>query len=44
VIGFSSRYVREPVARLFYTEAHDPAAAAFTTKSISHMSLTNPAR
>src|SRR5437773_2114 len=24
VIGFSSRYVREPLARAFYTEAHDP--------------------
>ena len=24
VIGFSSRYAREPLARLFYTDAHDP--------------------
>jgi heptosyltransferase-1 len=24
VIGFSSRYAREPAASLFYTEAHDP--------------------
>jgi heptosyltransferase-1 len=24
VIGFSSRYVREPLARLFYTDVHDP--------------------
>src|SRR5207248_2245633 len=24
VIGFSRRYLREPLARCFYTEAHDP--------------------
>jgi ADP-heptose:LPS heptosyltransferase len=24
VIGFSSRYLREPLARLFYTDVHDP--------------------
>ena len=28
VIGFSSRYVREPLARAFYTEAHDPIGVA----------------
>jgi ADP-heptose:LPS heptosyltransferase len=27
VIGFSSRYLREPLARLFYTEVHDPGVA-----------------
>ena len=32
MIGFSSRYVREPLARLFYTEAHDPVAAALPAK------------
>ena len=24
MIGFSARYLREPLARLFYTEVHDP--------------------
>jgi lipopolysaccharide heptosyltransferase I len=27
VIGFSSRFVREPLARRFYTEVHDPGVA-----------------
>jgi ADP-heptose:LPS heptosyltransferase len=27
VIGFSSRYLREPIARFFYTETHDPGGA-----------------
>jgi lipopolysaccharide heptosyltransferase I len=28
VIGFSSSHLREPLARLFYTHAHEPASAA----------------
>src|SRR6185503_3939561 len=27
VIGFTARYLREPLARLFYTDVHDPGGA-----------------
>jgi heptosyltransferase-1 len=41
VIGFSSRYVREPLARLFYTEAHDPGGGGMYHQDESHVVLTN---
>ena len=33
LIGFSARYVRERLARLFYTDAYDPAAAGCTIRA-----------
>jgi lipopolysaccharide heptosyltransferase I len=41
VIGFSSRYLREPLARLFYTETHDPGGAGMYHEDESHVVLTN---
>ena len=33
VVGFSSRYLREPLARLFYTDVHDPGGAGIYASS-----------
>ncbi len=33
VIGFASRYLREPLARLFYSEVHDPGGAGIYAPS-----------
>jgi lipopolysaccharide heptosyltransferase I len=41
VIGFSSRYVREPLARLFYTETHDPGGGGMYHQDETHVVLTN---
>jgi len=41
VIGFSSRYVREPLARLFYTEAYDPGGGGMYHENETHVVLTN---
>jgi ADP-heptose:LPS heptosyltransferase len=41
VIGFSSRYVREPLARLFYTEAYDPGGGGMYHEDETHVVLTN---
>jgi ADP-heptose:LPS heptosyltransferase len=41
VIGFSSRYVREPLARLFYTETHDPGGGGMYHEDETHVVLTN---
>jgi heptosyltransferase I len=41
VIGFSSRYLREPMARLFYTETHDPDGGGMYHEDESHVVLTN---
>ncbi len=38
VIGFSSRYLRERLARLFYTETHDPGGdGMYDTKETRHV-------
>jgi hypothetical protein len=41
VIGFSSRYSREPLARLFYTEVHDPGGGGMYHEDETHVVLTN---
>jgi heptosyltransferase I len=41
VIGFSSRYVREPLARLFYSEAYDPGGGGMYHEDETHVVLTN---
>src|ERR1700730_14325885 len=33
VIGFSRKYLREPLARLFYTDAHDPGRGGIYARS-----------
>jgi lipopolysaccharide heptosyltransferase I len=43
VVGFSKRYLREPLARVFYTDAHDPGGegmhAPSETRHIVHINL-----
>ena len=41
VVGFASHYVREPLARLFYTETHDPGGGGMYHEDESHVVLTN---
>ena len=41
VIGFSSRYVRERMARLFYTEVHDPGGGGMYHPDETHVVWTN---
>jgi ADP-heptose:LPS heptosyltransferase len=48
VIGFARRYLREPLARLFYTECHDPGGAGSfdreETRHVVHLNLSLLAR
>ena len=43
VVGFSKRYLREPLARFFYTDAHDPGGegmhARSETRHVVHINL-----
>jgi lipopolysaccharide heptosyltransferase I len=41
VIGFSARYTREPLSRLFYTETHDPGGGGMYHEGETHVVLTN---
>jgi heptosyltransferase I len=41
VIGFSARYTREPLSRLFYTETHDPGGGGMYHVDETHVVLTN---
>ena len=41
VIGFASRYLREPLARPFYTEVHDPGGGGMYHRDESHVVWTN---
>jgi lipopolysaccharide heptosyltransferase I len=41
VLGFSSRYLREPLARPFYTEVHDPGGAGMYDRAENHVARVN---
>ena len=41
VIGFAPRYLREPLARLFYTEVHDPGGGGMYHPDETHVVWTN---
>ena len=41
VVGFASRYLREPLARLFYTEVHDPGGVGMYDPGETHVVWTN---
>jgi len=41
VIGFASRYLREPLARPFYTEVYDPGGGGMYHPDESHVVWTN---
>jgi heptosyltransferase I len=41
VIGFASRYLREPLARPFYTEVHDPGGGGMYHPDETHVVWTN---
>jgi heptosyltransferase I len=41
VVGFASRYAREPLARPFYTEAHDPGGGGMYHPDETHVVWTN---
>jgi lipopolysaccharide heptosyltransferase I len=41
VIGFSARYTREPLSRLFYTETYDPGGGGMYHEDEKHVVLTN---
>ena len=41
VLGFSSRYLREPLARPFYTEVHDPGGAGMYDRAERHVARIN---
>jgi len=41
VIGFASRYTREPLSRLFYSETYDPGGGGMYHQDETHVVLTN---
>jgi lipopolysaccharide heptosyltransferase I len=41
VIGFASRYTREPLSRLFYSETYDPGGGGMYHEDERHVVLTN---
>jgi lipopolysaccharide heptosyltransferase I len=41
VVGFSARYTREPLSRLFYTETYDPGGGGMYHENEKHVVLTN---
>jgi lipopolysaccharide heptosyltransferase I len=41
VIGFASRYTREPLSRLFYSETYDPGGVGMYHEGETHVVLTN---
>ena len=41
VVGFASRYAREPLARPFYTETHDPGGGGMYHPDETHVVWTN---
>src|SRR5476651_715766 len=41
VVGFTSRYAREGLARWFYTEAHDPGGGGMYHVDEQHVVYTN---